>query len=465
MTQKSNIPSDPYSALLQDAAARALGYLTTRPQDRVSPTVESLQALDEQLRQPLPDKPLSSGQVIEFLDRWGSPATMNTVGGRYFGLVVGGAVPASVAAGWLVAAWDQNAALRMLGHAAVMFEDAALSWAAELFRLPPGTGGALVTGGSMANLTCLAAARQAILKRSGWNADLDGLFGAPPVRVVVSAEIHPTVLKALGLIGFGRQRVERVDVDSQGRARLDRLPKLDASTIICIQAGNVNTGSFDFAQAICERARDCGAWVHVDGAFGLWAWASPKLRPLVSGLELADSWATDSHKWPNSSYDCGLAFVRDAESLRDSMRFSAAYVATGSEREPLHHNPEMSRRARGVELWATLRSLGKSGLAELVDRTCAHAQTFARELEARGYTILNDVVINQVLVSFGPAEVTRAIITYLQEDGTCWFGGTEWQGHVAMRISVCSWATTDDDVRRSLDAIDRAAARVSARPL
>ena len=455
-------PADCYSALLSDAASRATRYLTTRPQGRVAPPPDALQRLAA-LHEPFPRDPMPSEQVLDILDRLGSPATMNTTGGRYFGLVVGGAVPASVAASWLVSAWDQNAAMRMLSTAAVVFEDVALQWARELFELPPATAGAIVTGATMANLTCLAAARQALLTRAGWNADLDGLFDAPPIRVVVSAEVHPTVLKALGLIGFGRNRVVPVEVDRQGRMRADRLPALDASTIVCIQAGNVNTGAFDPAAEICARAREQGAWVHVDGAIGLWAWASPRLAPVMKGFESASSWATDAHKWPNMNYDCGLAFVTDGESLRDSMRLTAAYVATGAEREPLHHNPEMSRRARGVELWATLRSMGRSGLGDLIDRTCGHARTFARELSAAGFTIHNDVVSNQVLVSFGSPEMTRAVIRFLQEDGECWFGGTEWQGHVAMRISVSSWATSDDDVRRALDAIARAVADCRSR--
>jgi len=286
----------------------------------------------------------------------------------------------------------------------------------------------------------------------------DGLFGAPPLTVVVGDEVHVSLLKALSLLGLGRERVHRVAVDGQGRMRADALPPLDDRTIVCMQAGNVNSGAFDPAAEICARARAAGAWVHVDGAFGLWAAASPRYRHLTAGFEQADSWATDAHKWPNAGYDCGIAFVRDPQQLRSAMAATSAYFIPGGEREPSQFTPEMSRRARGVELWAALASLGRSGLADLIDRTCDHAQRFANGLRAQGFEILNDVVINQVLVSFGPPDVTRAVIARLQQDGTCWCGGTEWQGRAAMRISVSSWATTSQDVDVSIAAMVRAAA-------
>jgi glutamate/tyrosine decarboxylase-like PLP-dependent enzyme len=317
-----------------------------------------------------------------------------------------------------------------------------------------------VTGATLANLTGLAAARHALLARAGWDVENDGLFGAPPLSVVVGDEVHVSLVKALGLLGLGRQRVTRVSADSQGRMRADRLPALDDRTIVCIQAGNVNSGAFDPAAEICERAHDAGAWVHVDGAFGLWAAASPRYRHLAAPFVHADSWATDGHKWPNVGYDCGLAFVKDASALQSTMGMSAAYLATTTLREPSQFTPEMSRRARGVELWAALRSLGRRGLADLIERTCAHARSFADGLRARGFDVLNDVVINQVLVSFGTDEATHAVIEQIQRDGTCWCGGTEWHNRAAMRISVSSWATTADDVELSLTAIERAAQRV-----
>lgn len=441
---------------LDEAAARAVEYLRQAPDRRVAPASAAVDDL-RRLNIPFPDAPLSAREVIADLDRIGSPATVVTNGGRYFGFVTGAALPASIAASWLAAAWDQNAALRIMSPAGAVLEDVALRWVREILRLPDGCGGAFVTGASAANFAGLAAARHALLARAGWDVERQGLFNAPPLTVVVGDEVHVSLLKALGLLGLGRERVHRVPVDAQGRMRADALPPLDERTIVCIQAGNVNTGAFDPAREICRRAHDAGAWVHVDGAFGLWANASPKHRHLVDGFELADSWSTDAHKWPNAGYDCGIALVRGAAHLQSAMSLTSPYFTAGAERDPSLFTPEMSRRARGVELWAALRSLGRTGLAALVERTCAHARRFADTLSARGYDILNDVVINQVLVSFGTAEVTRAVIERIQQDGHCWCGGTEWQGRTAMRISVSSWATTDTDVDISLDAIIRAA--------
>ncbi len=309
----------------------------------------------------------------------------------------------------------------------------------------------------MASFTALAAARHELLARAGWDVEADGLFGAPEITVVVGEEVHSSLLKALGMLGLGRKRVVRVPVDGQGRMRADALPHLDDRTILCLQAGNVNTGAFDPAAAICPAARAAGAWIHVDGAFGLWAAVSPEYRKWTKGFELADSWATDGHKWPNIGYDCGIALVRDHKTLRAAMAVTAAYLDLRDRREPADYNPELSRRARGVELWAGLRSLGRSGMAEIVERTSSHARRFAAGLKAAGFQVLNDVVINQVLVSFGTPEQTLAAIARLQAEGTCWCGSTIWQGQTAMRISVSSWATTKDDVDRSLAAMIKAA--------
>jgi len=318
-----------------------------------------------------------------------------------------------------------------------------------------------VTCATTANFSGLTTARHALLERQGWNVEDDGLFGAPPVEVIVGEEVHASVVKALGLAGFGRKRVKIVETDGQGRMRADKMPRLSSNSVVCIQAGNVNTGAYDPANEICSRAREAGAWVHVDGAFGLWAGASAKYRHLVDGFELADSWATDAHKWPNINYDSGIVFVRDVTALRSAMAVNAAYLQPGTRREPTHHTPEASRRARGIELWAGLKSLGRSGLAELVERTCGHAQRFADGLRAAGYDILNEVVINQALVSFGSPQKTREVMSRIQEDGTCWCGGTVWKGRTAMRISVSSWATTEDDVEQSLAAMIRIARAVS----
>lgn len=445
--------------LLDEAARRALRYLDSLDARAVAPTMEALARLAE-LDEPLPAGPQPALETLRRLDEIGSPATMASAGGRFFGFVTGGSLPVSVASHWMATAWDQNAALQVASPAAAAFEAIALRWVLDVLGLPAGAGGAFVTGATMANATALAAARDAVLRRTGWNAAADGLFGAPAVTVVVGEEIHPTLVKALGLLGLGRRRVLRVPVDSQGRMRAAALPALSGPAIVCLQAGNVNTGAFDPFDEIVEAAHAAGAWVHVDGAFGLWAAASPALAPLVAGAAQADSWATDAHKWLNVPYDCGLAIVREPADLRAAMAVFADYLPADSERrDPSDYTPELSRRARGVDVWAALRTLGRSGLAELVERCCCHARRFAAQLQAAGCEVLSEVVLNQVLVSFGSAETTRAVIADLQAEGTCWCGSTHWQGHTAMRISVSSWATTDDDVSRSLEAMLRVARR------
>ena len=340
---------------------------------------------------------------------------------------------------------------------AAKMEEIVLQWLVDLFGLPAPCGAGFVTGTTMANFTALAAARSALLKRAGWDVEEDGLFGAPALRVIVGAEVHVSLRKALSLLGLGRSRVTTVPADDQGRMRPEALPPLDDRTIICIQSGNVNTGAFDPAEQICSRARQAGAWVHVDGAFGLWAAASPLYAKLLAGASDADSWAIDCHKWLNVPYDSGIAVVRNPEHLCDAMAISAAYLEPSALREPCFYTPEASRRARGIELWAALRSLGRSGLRELIERNCRLAKRFSEGLRQAGFQVLNEVVLNQVLVSFGDADETRRVIAAVQSDGTCWCGGTEWHGHTAMRISVSSWATTEEDVERSLAAIIRIA--------
>jgi glutamate/tyrosine decarboxylase-like PLP-dependent enzyme len=441
--------------LLFDVANRANRYLEGLPTRRVSPSPEAVERL-RLLEVPLQDEPLDPSAVLAELDEIGSPATMATTGGRYFGFVVGGSLPAAMAANMLAGVWDQNAG-RILSPVASSLEDVCLKWLVSLLGLPPKAGVGFVTGATMANFSGLAAARHALLAREGWEAESKGLFGAPPITVIVGEEVHVSVLKALSMLGLGRDRAVRVPADGQGRMRSEKLPEISGPTIVCIQAGNVNTGAFDPAAEICQKARASGAWVHVDGAFGLWALASPGRAHLARGVPDADSWATDGHKWLNVPQDCGTVFVREAEHLRAAMSATAAYLVEGEGREPYHYTPEMSRRARGVEVWAALRSLGRKGLADLVERTCGFASRFAEGLDAAGYDILNEVVLNQVLVSFGNPQVTRRVISRLQAEGTCWCGGTEWQGHVAMRISVSCWATTEEDVQRSLEAMLRIA--------
>jgi glutamate/tyrosine decarboxylase-like PLP-dependent enzyme len=376
-----------------------------------------------------------------------------SAGGRYFGFVTGGALPAALAAHWLAAAWDQNVFNPTSSPVGSKLEEVALGWLLDLLQLPPAAGAGFVTGATMANFCGLAAARHALLLREGWDVEARGLFGAPPIAVVVGDEVHVSVLKALTLLGLGRERVLRVPVDGQGRMRPAALPPLSGPAIICCQAGNVNTGAFDPVGEICAAAGDSGAWVHVDGAFGLWAAAAPARSHLLEGYDRADSWATDAHKWLNVPYDCGLVFCRRPEHLAAAMATSAAYLLDDERRKPADFTPELSRRARGIEVWAALRSLGRSGLAELVERCCRHATYFAGALEAAGYEVLNEVVLNQVLVSFGDAAKTERVLAAVQEDGHCWCGGTVWQGRRAMRISVSSWATTGEDVQRSVAAI------------
>jgi glutamate/tyrosine decarboxylase-like PLP-dependent enzyme len=406
----------------------------------------------------LPNQPTSPESVLQQLDELGSPATMAMAGPRFFGFVIGGSLPAALAANWLATAWDQNSCLYNITPATAALEQTALKWLLDVLRLPSGSGGAFVTGTTVANFTALAAARYAVLAKAGWNVEADGLFGAPPINVVVGAEAHPTLFKSLGLLGLGRGRAVKVPVDTQGRMRLDALPPMTGPTIVCVQAGNVNTGAFDPIQEVCERAHEMGAWVHVDGAFGLWARAALSCADLAEGIENADSWATDLHKWLNVPYDSGVAFVRDPDSLRAAMAITADYLPTASEhRNPADFTPELSRHARGVEVWAALCSLGRTGLSDLIERTCRYARRFAEAFASAGYPVLNEVVLNQVLVSFGAPEVTNRIIAEIQADGTCWCGGTVWQGHTAMRISVSSWATTDADVERSVEAMLRIA--------
>ncbi|HVI74309.1 MAG TPA: aminotransferase class V-fold PLP-dependent enzyme [Anaeromyxobacteraceae bacterium] len=450
------MPSSPTAVLLTDAARRAAAYLDgldTRPVAPSPDAVSALRALDG----PLPKTGADPAAVLEELDRLISPATMAMAGPRFFGFVIGGALPATLAANVLASAWDQNSAKWAATPGTAALEKVALRWTLEALGLPLEAGGGFVTGATVANFTALAAARHAVLARAGWDVEARGLFGAPPITVVVGAEAHVSVLKALAMLGLGRERLVTVPVDGQGRLRPDALPPLRPPAIVCLQAGNVNTGAFDPAPAVIARAREAGAWVHVDGAFGLWAAAAPRRAHLTEGMADADSWATDAHKWLNVPYDSGLALVRDDAALRAAMGISAAYLPEAGARDPADSTPELSRRARGVEVWAALRNLGRSGLADLVERTCRHAERFADGLSAASHQVLNDVVLNQVLVSFGDDERTRRVIAGLQADGTCWCGGTVWQGKTAMRISVSSWATTEDDVERSLAAMLRVA--------
>jgi glutamate/tyrosine decarboxylase-like PLP-dependent enzyme len=446
--------------LLTEAASRGIRYLESLETRPVYPRPETIERLRHALDGEFPDRPSEAADVLAFVDEFGSPATVASAGGRYFGFVTGGALPAGLAANWLTGAWDQNSFGFHSSPAVALFEAAALRWLNACLRLPPEAEGAFVVGAAMANFTCLAAARGEVLRRAGWDVEADGLFGAPPIAVIVGEEVHASVLKMIGMLGLGRERVVRVPVDRQGRMRADCLPKIEGPSIICLQAGNVNSGAFDPAYEIIPRAQAAGAWVHVDGAFGLWARASRGLAPLAEGLEAADSWATDAHKWLNVPYDCGVALVRSGEALRRAMSISGAYLLTGNRRDPIDVTPDSSRRARAVDVWATLKSLGKAGVEEMIDRNCRQARWVADELAEAGVEVLNEVTLNQVVVAFGDAAQTRRTIEALQASGECWCGGTDWRGRAAMRISVSSWATTQSDLERTLAAI--LAARDSA---
>jgi glutamate/tyrosine decarboxylase-like PLP-dependent enzyme len=441
--------------LTADHAAQFHRTLGERPV-RADATFDEVR---EAIAQSLPEGGADAADVVAELVAGAEPGLVGTQTGRYYGFVIGSALPAAVAADWLASAWDQNGFNVTLSPAAAAFEAVAADWLADLLLLPEGVSSGFVTGAQGANTTALAAARQQVLARAGWDVAHDGLAGAPPLRILAGAERHVTIDRSLRLLGLGTGSLELVPADEQGRLRADALLEALASgegpTIVCTQAGNVNTGAFDPLDEIVDACRESGAWVHVDGAFGLWAAASPRYRHLVQGVERADSWATDAHKWLNVPYDCGVVFCRDPAAHGEAMAVSASYLVRSDGRSPSDWVPESSRRARGFAVWAALRALGRSGVADLVERCCGHARRFAELLGAEeGVEILNEVVLNQALVRFGDDdETTREVVRRVQEDGTCWLGGTEWQGRAAMRISVSSFRTTEDDVERSVGAI------------
>jgi glutamate/tyrosine decarboxylase-like PLP-dependent enzyme len=449
------------------AAELAVDYLRRMPELPVREEA-SLDELRAGLRLPLNDAPIDARQVVEELAEAAGPGICNVQSPRYFGFVIGGAVDSAIAADWLTSAWDQNAGGYPCGPSAAVVEEAVAEWILDLLGLPAGSGVGLTTGCQMAHFACLAAARNRKLAETGWDAEGDGLFGAPPLRVIAGAHAHTTVFAALRMLGLGSRRTELVPADDQGRMLPGKLEEiLRAGTgpaIVIAQAGEINTGAVDPLEAIARITHEHGAWLHIDGAFGLWAAASPALRGLTAGSELADSWATDGHKWLNVPYDCGFAVVRDVEAHRAALSsFSGAnYIPPAEHGERYNGDwvPEFSRRARGFPVYAAIRSLGRSGIAELVERCCAHARLMAELVaEVEGAELLNDVVLNQVLVRFrsGGANVTDEVMARIQHEGTTWMSGSSWQDEQAMRISVCNWRTTEDDVRRSAAAIEAAA--------
>ena len=441
--------------LFEQARSYAYSYMDnihSRPVFPDSENVEKLAAFDEAL----PQQPQSATETLRLLDEYGSPATVAQTGGRYFGFVNGNAVPVALAARWLSDIWNQNPALHVISPTVAKLEQVCEQWVRELLNLPSETVAGFVSGTSMATLCGLAAGRYALLKNLGWEVNEDGLFGAPPIRVVVSQQAHGTVFKALALLGLGKKRVELVPADSEGRISVTHLPKLDSNSLVILQAGNVNTGSYDDFEHICNLAQDSGAWVHIDGAFGLWAAASLNKNHLTQGSEKANSWSVDGHKTLNTPYDCGIVLCKNRDALVASMQATGAYIQHSKNRDGMLYTPDMSRRARAVELWATLRFLGRSGVAELVDGWCERATQFAKQLANNGFQVLNEVIFNQVLIACDTPAETEAILASIQASGECWCGGTNWQDKPAIRISVCSWATTSDDVDRSVQAFIKA---------
>jgi glutamate/tyrosine decarboxylase-like PLP-dependent enzyme len=455
-----------YEELLDRTRARALQYLSTIDERHVG-TRASSRDMREVFGALLPDASSAPVEVMEHLATAADAGIVASAGPRYFGFVTGASHPASLAADWLVSAWNQNGALFVMSPAASVIEDVAAAWVLDVLGLPPTASVGFVTGAHTANLTALAAARHKVLRNVGWDVEAKGLQGAPRVHVVVGAEAHVSIFAALRLLGFGADTIRRAAADGQGRmlpAALEQeLAQCNGPTIVCAQAGHVATGAFDPFAAIVERTRAHGAWLHVDGAFGLWAAASPAHRRSIAGVENADSWSTDAHKWLNVSYDCGIAVCADSGAHRAAMSQFASYLIRGGdeERNGMDWVPESSRRVRGVTVYATMRSLGRSGIAAIVERCCSLAARMAGRLRAEpGIEVLNDVELNQVLVRCGAD--TPAVIRRVQQEGVCWLGGTSWRGGDAMRISVSSWRTTEEDIDRSAESIIRAHREVNA---
>lgn len=457
--------ADAYDAALQTALRHAQARLAEL---RTGPVVAAATA--EQVRkalgETLPEQPSDPAEVVELLATAARPGLVGTPSGRFYGFVIGGVLPAALAADWLTSAWDQNSGLRATSPAHAALEDLAAAWLLDLLGLPAGAAVGFVTGATMANFTGLAAGRDAVLARAGWDAGTRGLAGAPRVRVLVGAERHDTVDLALRYLGLGAPEV--VPVDAQGRVRADAMIQALAAgqpgpTLVCLQAGNVHSGAFDPFAEVIPAARAAGAWVHVDGAFGLWAAANPRTRELVAGVDGADSWATDAHKTLNVPYDSGLVVVRDPAAIRAAMSMHGDYlIADQTHLDPHERVPELSRRARAVAVWAALRSLGRAGVAELVDRLCRHAAALAEQAAALpGVTVLNDVVFTQVCLWFGSDARTREVGRRLLADGRVWMTGSRWQGREVLRISVSNWSTDQDDLAVAVAALRDAVAATS----
>jgi glutamate/tyrosine decarboxylase-like PLP-dependent enzyme len=432
-------------ALFEQAKTAAYRYMDNIHTMDVYPS-ESSRAHLKMFDETMPDDSCPPSIVLKMLESYGSENTVAQTGGKYFGFVCGGSLPVTLAAKWMTDVWDQNSAVFVQSPIAAELETICEKWMTELLGLPSGTAAGFESGSSTAILCALAAARNEIFRRQNWNVDRDGLFGTPPVHVVVSKQAHGSVFKALSLLGLGRNRVILVPVDSQGRMIPEELPALDRNTLLILQAGNVNTGAFDPIDQLCHSANAAGTWVHIDGAFGLWAAASEKLHSLVKGIEKADSWSLDAHKTLNAPYDSGIVLFKKGSALMTAMQLEGSYIQYSKQRDGMLYTPEMSRRARSIELWSILKYLGKKGVQELVESLCSNAHYFSERPAENSFTIQNDVVFNQILVTCETADITEATLKNIQKSGKCWCGGTIWNNSPAIRISVCSWQTTQQDI-------------------
>jgi glutamate/tyrosine decarboxylase-like PLP-dependent enzyme len=441
--------------LLTQAQLAAFKYIDQLPEQRVFPDEDSISQLSV-FEEPLPETSNDPSLLLQLLDNVGSINTVAQNGGRYFGFVNGNALPVTLAAKWLSDVWDQNAALYVMSPIASKLESICQTWLSQLFKLPENTVAGFVSGTSIATLSGLAAARFRQLQNLGWDINQQGLFSAPKLRLILGKQTHGTVAKAISLLGFGQASIEWVDCDDQGRMVVEKLPPLDASCILVLQAGNVNSGAFDDFSSICQLSKRAQAWVHIDGAFGLWAAASSEFDSQTKGIELADSWSVDAHKTLNTPYDCGIVLCKDAEALTSALHQQGSYIQFSEHRDGLLYTPEMSKRARAIELWAAMKYLGRTGIAELVEQLHHHAQLFGKLLAGNGFTILNEIVFNQLIFSCETEQQTQKTLTLIQQSGECWCGGSIWQDKSVIRISICSWATTKRDIEQSVDIFIKA---------
>ncbi len=449
-------------SLFAQVQGYGLRYLDEAFERHVFPKATDLPKLN-QFEEPLPQHLGEARQILEDLHNWGSPNAVTHIGGRYFGFVNGSIVPTGLLAKLLASFWDQNTAMQVISPISSKLEEIVEQWLIDLLGLPSTSKAGFVSGTSMANFCGLAAARYRILMHQGWDVSEKGLFGAPPIRVITGRQAHSTILKAISLNGLGKGNIEWVAVDNQGRIRADEVPELDSSCLLILQAGDVNSGSFDDFQSLGQKAQDAGAWVHIDGAFGLWAGATQSLKHLTQGIELANSWALDGHKTLNTPYDSGIILCADPEAMVSALHMSGSYIILGDKRDGMFYTPEMSRRSRVIELWATLKYLGREGLESMINTMHERARQFAGEIsQLEGFEVLNDVVFNQVLIRCPSDAITEQTLKHVQELRECWAGGSLWEGKKVIRISVCSWATTSEDISRSVASFAQAYALVMA---